>query len=108
MNTSRWATFLGLPVAAWGIGFYLATLAVALVGSGDRHVDSPGISRLLVAMSGVGVLFSGWLTYLEAFVIHAYCMWCLISAAIVAVIFAVSLADMREILRGTRDEVRGG
>jgi uncharacterized membrane protein len=99
VNTSEWASFLGLPVAVWGLGFYLATLAVALVGSQERHADTPAVSTALVAMSGVGVAFSAWLTYLEAFVIHAYCMWCLVSAAIVAVIFAVSLADWRE-LRG--------
>ena len=96
VNTSRWATFLGLPVAAWGLGFYLATLAVALLGVQERYADSLVVSRVLVGMSAVGVLFSGWLTYLEAFVIHAYCLWCLISAAIVTMIFAVSVVDMRE------------
>ena len=30
VNTSRWATFLGLPVAAWGLGFYVAALALAM------------------------------------------------------------------------------
>ncbi|MEO5588074.1 MAG: vitamin K epoxide reductase family protein, partial [Gemmatimonadaceae bacterium] len=24
VNTSKWATFAGLPVAAWGVGWYLA------------------------------------------------------------------------------------
>ena len=51
------------------------------------------VSRVLVGMSTVGVAFSGWLTYLEAFVIHAYCMWCLISAAIVSTIFVASVSD---------------
>lgn len=100
VNTSRWATFLGLPVAAWGLGFYLAALAVAVVGTQERHADSLGIAKLLVGMSAVGVAFSAWLTYLEAFVIHAYCLWCLVSAAIVAAIFVVSLADWRELTRG--------
>jgi uncharacterized membrane protein len=96
VNTSRWAEFLGLPVAAWGLAFYLAALAVSLVGVQDRWVDSLAVSRVLVGMSAVGVLFSGWLTYLEAFVIHAYCLYCLVSAAIVTVIFAVAVADLRE------------
>ena len=30
VNTSRWATFLGLPVAAWGVGFYVAALALVM------------------------------------------------------------------------------
>ena len=32
VNTSRWATFLGLPVAAWGLGTYIVILALALAG----------------------------------------------------------------------------
>jgi uncharacterized membrane protein len=100
VNTSRWATFLGLPVAVWGLGFYLATLAVAVAGVQERLVDSVTVSRVLVGMSAVGVLFSGWLTYLEAFVINAYCLYCLISAGIVTLIFAVSVADLRDFSAG--------
>ena len=96
VNTSRWATFLGLPVAAWGMGFYIATLALVLVGIQERYADSRTISLALVGLTGWGVLFSGWLTYLELFVINAICMWCVISAIIVAIMFAISLADLRD------------
>jgi uncharacterized membrane protein len=96
VNTSRWATFLGLPVAAWGLGFYVSTLALVFVGTQERYADSRAISLALVAMTGWGVLFSGWLTYLELFVIDAICMWCVISAGLVAVMFVVSLADLRD------------
>jgi uncharacterized membrane protein len=96
VNTSRWATFLGLPVAAWGLGFYAATLGLVMLGIQERYAGSRGVSIALVAMTGWGVLFSGWLTYLELFVIDAICMWCVISAIIVAVMFFVSLADLRD------------
>jgi len=96
VNTSRWATFLGLPVAAWGLGFYVSTLALVFVGIQERYADSRAISLALVAMTGWGVLSSGWLTYLELFVIDAICMWCVISAGIVAIMFVVSLADLRD------------
>jgi len=96
VNTSEWSTFLGQPVALWGLGFYVATLLVAVAGLGARFGDSRRLSLLLVAMSGVGVLFSAWLTYLELFVIDAICMWCVISAIIVTLIFLASLLDLRE------------
>ena len=96
VQLSKWATFLGLPVAAWGLGFYLATLALAIAGTGERLADDRRISVALVAMSGWGVIFSGWLTYIELFVIDAVCMWCVISAIIVAIIFVISLLDLRE------------
>ena len=96
VNTSRWATFLGLPVAAWGLGFYVASLALVMVGIQERYADSRGVSVAMVALTGWGVLFSSWLTYLELFVIDAICIWCVVSACIVVLIFVASLLDLRE------------
>ncbi len=96
VNTSRWATFLGLPVAGWGLMFYVATLVVAVAGTQSRWEDDRTFSVALVTMAGAGVLFSAWLTYLELFVIHAICMWCVISACITTAIFATSAMDLRE------------
>lgn len=96
VNTSRWATFLGLPVAAWGLGFYVVVFAVAMLSVQERYEDSRPMSVVLAGLTGWGVLFSGWLTYLELFVIHAICIWCVTSAIIVLVMFAVSLADLRD------------
>ncbi|MEO8579577.1 MAG: vitamin K epoxide reductase family protein [Gemmatimonadales bacterium] len=97
VNTSKWSRFLGLPVAAWGLLFYLDVFAVALVGTMPKLESEPVISLVLVAETAVGVLFSGWLTYLELGVIHAICIWCVTSAVIVTLIFGVSLADYREL-----------
>src|SRR6185295_8119909 len=97
VNTSKWATFLGLPVAAWGLLFYLDVFAVALIGTFPRFENQPVISVVLVVQSAIGVLFSGWLTYLELAVIHAICIWCVTSACVVTLIFFVSLMDLREI-----------
>jgi uncharacterized membrane protein len=97
VNTSRWATFFGLPVAAWGLGFYVSALALVVVGIQERYADSRTLSLALVALTGWGVLFSGWLTYLELFVIDAICIWCVTSAVIVLVMFGVSVAEYREL-----------
>ena len=96
VNTSRWATFLGLPVAAWGLGFYVAALALAMASVQERHIDSRAFSVAFVVLTAWGVLFSGWLTYLELFVIDAICIWCVTSACIVLIMFFVSLADLRD------------
>jgi uncharacterized membrane protein len=97
VQTSRWATLFGVPVAAWGVAYYLGILVVALAGLGARLADSRNLSRLLGAATGAGVLFSLWLTYLELFVIHAICMYCVISAVLVTVLFVISLLDLREV-----------
>jgi uncharacterized membrane protein len=96
VNTSRWSMFLGLPVAAWGLLFYLDVFIIALLGTTPRFEYEPVISIVLVAQAAVGVLFSAWLTYLELSVIHAICIWCVTSAVIVLTILLVSVADLRE------------
>jgi uncharacterized membrane protein len=96
VNTSRWSMFLGLPVAAWGLLFYLDVFVIALLGTMPRFEYEPAISLVLVAQAAIGVLFSAWLTYLELAVIHAICIWCVTSAAIVLIILVVSVADLRE------------
>lgn len=95
VNLSRWATFLGIPVAVWGVGFYLALFLVALLGTTERFVDAPWVSHALLALTAWGVVYSAWLTYLELYVIHAVCMFCVISAILVTVTFFVALLEWR-------------
>ena len=99
VNTSKWATFLHLPVAAWGLLFYAEVFVISLVGTMPRFENERILSVLLVAEAAVGVLFSAWLTYLELAVIHAICIWCVTSACVVLAILLVSISDLRE-LRG--------
>jgi uncharacterized membrane protein len=95
VNLSRWATFLGLPVAAWGLATYLVILFIAVAGLSEAREESRTISRILVAISGWSVLFSGWLTYLELFKIHAICVWCVTSACIMTAVFISSVWDLK-------------
>jgi len=95
VNLSRYATLWGIPVAVWGFGFYVTLFLVALAGTTERFVSEPWVSHVLLALTGWGVVFSGWLTYLELFVINAVCMFCVISAILVTVIFLVSVLEWR-------------
>ena len=95
VNTSRWATFLGLPVAAWGLAAYIALFALSLAGTTERYAGSRGLSWLLVAIAGWSVLFSAWLTYLELFIIDAICIWCVTSTVILVAIFVASVVDLK-------------
>ena len=99
VNSSRWSMLLGLPIAAWGLGAYVALLLLAMIGSGEERESSVPIARMIVALATWSVLFSAWLTYLELFVIHAICIWCLSSAALWVLIFVLSVADLRAVSR---------
>jgi uncharacterized membrane protein len=95
VNSSKWATFLGLPVAGWGVAWYVAMFVLALVSTGARFEDSVVVSTVLLGVAATGLVFSLYLTYLELFVIDAICQWCVVSAIIVTLIFIVSVADYR-------------
>ena len=103
VNTSRWAVFLGVPVAAWGLATYVVLLVLALV-SVQRGALERQIAWVLVAVSGWSVLFSAWLTSKELLVIHAICIWCVTSATIMTLIFFASLLELARALRADRAE----
>ena len=96
VNSSKWATFLGLPVAAWGVAWYVAMFVLAIVSTGERFAYSVGVSTILLGVAATGLVFSGYLTYLELFRIHAICQCCVVSAIIVTTIFLISFADFRD------------
>jgi uncharacterized membrane protein len=93
VQMSKWAKFLGLPVAAWGVGYYVVVLATAVAGTMASFAESRRVSAVLLAEAVGGFAFTVYLTSLEAFVIHAYCIYCLSSACIVTLILAASVAD---------------
>jgi uncharacterized membrane protein len=86
VQSSDYTLFLGIPVAVWGIAFYLA---VAALWAGNRYLEErlAGLSLLgLLGLTLLGSLFSIYLTCLELFVIRAICTWCLTSAVISGVL----------------------
>ena len=96
VQTSRFAYLFGIPVAVFGVAGYLALLIVALVGLRPRFVASTGATKWLVVLSGFGAAFSLYLTYLEAFVLQAWCRWCVVSAVLIFGVFAAALLGLRE------------
>jgi uncharacterized membrane protein len=86
VQSSDYTLFLGVPVAMWGIAFYLA---IAVLWAGNRYLDGRLAHLSLLGLLGLtllGTLFSIYLTCLELFVIHAVCTWCLSSAVFSAVL----------------------
>lgn len=95
VQSSKWSTLFGQPVAMWGVGFYLAMLALSLAGSFSSLEESRALGIGLALLSGSGVLFSGWLTYVEIGLVHAICRYCVASACLVLVLFVLSILDLR-------------
>ena len=76
--TSKYATLAGIPIAALGaLGYFTVFGSATLAAFGHERVRK-------VLTAAVTVMFLGtlWLLYLQAFVIKAFCDYCLLSAAI--------------------------
>jgi uncharacterized membrane protein len=76
---------------------YAALLVLALLALQPSYEGLAWPSRLLALFSGVAVLFTAYLTYLELFVIHAVCRWCVTSAVIILAIFLLAVRDLRTV-----------
>ncbi|CAN5769674.1 hypothetical protein BH20GEM3_BH20GEM3_05760 [soil metagenome] len=95
VQSSQYAYFLGLPVALWGVGAYAALLALALAGVQNAWADDRRLGLVILAVATIGVVFSAYLTYLEAAVIRAWCRWCVVSAVLITLTFFAALVDVR-------------
>lgn len=94
VQNSKYAKVSGVPVPLIGLVGYVAILGSLLV-RGE-------LARLATAaMAYGGLIFSGYLTYLELFEINAICQWC-VGSAIVMTLIAI-LATIR-VLRAPDDE----
>lgn len=92
VQTSRYSVLLGIPVAAYGAAWSTAALASAVVWfrTGDRR------ALLLLYLGGLaGTLIEAYLVYLELFVIHAVCSWCVTYGATVVAGWLLTLPALR-------------
>jgi uncharacterized membrane protein len=92
VQASRYATIFGVPVAALGVAAYTGLLLSAVLRGGAGVFVG-----FLISL--VGTLFSAYLTYLEVFVIHALCQWCLASAAVMVAALVCAAARVRLLIQ---------
>jgi uncharacterized membrane protein len=97
VQSSPYAVFLGVPVPLWGLLGYLALLGLALYGLRPGGLARPAVGWLLLGWAALAAMFTAYLSYLEAFVIRAWCRWCLVSAGlVVAIAWAAWMGRPRE------------
>ena len=78
VQASRWSTFLGIPMAFWGLLTY-AVIARLAWGGGSK----PSRSRPLVFVTVCGFAISAYLTIVSIVEIEATCPYCLASFGII-------------------------
>ncbi|HUB75655.1 MAG TPA: vitamin K epoxide reductase family protein [Solirubrobacteraceae bacterium] len=86
VQTSIYSHIFGIPVSLLGAIGYLLILITLFARDGHAtRLATLGISLF-------GIIFSGYLTYREAFTLHAYCEWCLGSAFLMLLTFVLAAA----------------
>lgn len=92
VQNSSYGKILGVPVSVPGLAMYLALLAASVAWL----VDFRGLRRIITLgafnLSLFALLFSGYLTYVEGFVLDAWCIYCIVSAMLVSLLFLSWLA----------------
>lgn len=104
VQNSKYGKILGIPVSVPGFLLYAALAGAAALWL----VDAGGLRPLitLAAFAGVlfGLIFSAYLTYIEAFVLEAWCIFCVVSALTMAALTATWVAVLWLSVRERRRE----
>ncbi|MBU6321063.1 MAG: vitamin K epoxide reductase family protein [Patescibacteria group bacterium] len=92
--TSPWSMVGPIPLAAFGVAFYLFALFAALY-----LATAPALSRLLAraffGLTLIGLLFSVAFESIQAFIIRALCMYCAGSALATLLLFICGMFVLR-------------
>ena len=85
--SSKYAHIGSIPLASVGAGAYFTVFSLAILAGFGYKFARP----LLTLMVGLMFLTTLWLLYLQAFVIHHFCQYCLLSAAVTTVLSIIVL-----------------
>jgi uncharacterized membrane protein len=90
VNFSPYAEISGIPISVFGIFAYLVILGILVLEARVKIVKENG-PLAIFGISLAGVAFSAYLTYLELYVIHAICPFCVASAVLISFIFILAI-----------------
>lgn len=81
-----------IPLALLGVVYYLTLLLIAIH---SLESGKTGVFNLYRKITWLGLVFSLWLIVVQAFILKAYCTYCLASAGICAILFVFTLVYIR-------------
>lgn len=93
--SSDYATVRGVPLALIGAGAYFTVFSLATLAAFAYRLAG----KLIVPLVGLMFLTTLWLLYLQAFVIHHFCQFCLLSAAVTIALTAIVAIGAKAVAR---------
>jgi uncharacterized membrane protein len=99
---SPYALLFGVPLSALGIFYYLSVILLAIF---YFETKQQGAMKLFSVFSVVGFLASVYFVYLQAFVIKAFCFYCLLSAVTSTTLFILGATIWFRCFRERREVI---
>ncbi len=90
---SAYAKIRGVPVASFGVAGYFAAFTFAIFAA-FGYARARGYFNVVVWTMFIGTL---WFLFVQTFLLHAYCRFCLFSAAIVFLLTGLVVARPRKV-----------
>jgi len=87
VQNSRYGKPFGIPISVPGLMLYATLVVLAVAWLRDFAGRRPEIALAGFLGTFGGLLVSGYLTAIEAFVLDAWCSYCIVSALLVVALF---------------------
>lgn len=87
VTSSEYSTIFGIPVALYGLLYYLSVIFLSLLWF-DR--EPAFLPKIMIAWTAPGIIMSSWFVYVMLFILDAICWYCMGSAASSTLIFITS------------------
>ena len=88
VNSSEYASIGDIPVSLLGVAMYIGLIAAATFWAVKPADEKRMIAYWGLALSGAG--YAAYLTYVELAILHAICVYCVVSACILAASLALA------------------
>lgn len=94
--TGPYAAPLGIPVALVGAVFYLAVVVSSFMYIESKHAGAlrpyhRSFLKWVLIFTVLAMLASLWFIFVQAFILHAYCIYCLGSATTSIILFVTAM-----------------
>jgi uncharacterized membrane protein len=91
--SSAYSTIFGVPVALFGVIYYLM-ISIGLFTHLEGKHEPP--LRWVLLLTVCGFLMSLWFVFVQAFLLHQYCLYCLGSATISTILFISAMVVFKK------------
>jgi len=89
--TSKYSEIAGIPISWFGVGFYMVMFSlVAFKIFEDPKHPSDWLTASIFYLSGAALVVSALLVGIQAFIVKAFCEYCLLSAVLVLTMFLLA------------------